>query len=225
MSSDTETPATSEAPSESGSTQPTTPSSALPNQQVSVIKTQNSSHHNRTITKPAVPIIPATPKAGANSAQNHKALNSTDTAKALQQNAVPPAANVDEKSASNGKQSGTSVDQTEDNSEMPSLSLPRAPPKSWADLVRTQASQRNEADITSNVNGSSTNGAGIPKSGSLGQVLQSFSVLNDFKISFLEPRGLVNIGNLCYMNSVGRLAGGFCFPIFTNLNVARFYKC
>ena len=38
---------------------------------------------------------------------------------------------------------------------------------------------------------------------SLAESLRSFSVdANDSKIAFLKPRGLVNTGNMCYMNSV-----------------------
>ncbi|TQS36579.1 hypothetical protein Golomagni_02967 [Golovinomyces magnicellulatus] len=38
---------------------------------------------------------------------------------------------------------------------------------------------------------------------SLAEVLESFSTKsNDSKVAFLEPRGLVNTGNMCYMNSI-----------------------
>jgi len=46
------------------------------------------------------------------------------------------------------------------------------------------------------------NGTGASNSGSLGDVLRSYTVESDNKIPFLEPRGLVNTGNMCYMNSV-----------------------
>jgi ubiquitin carboxyl-terminal hydrolase 10 len=47
-----------------------------------------------------------------------------------------------------------------------------------------------------------TNGPAVPRSNTLADVLASFSVDSEKKVTFLEPRGLVNTGNLCYMNSV-----------------------
>lgn len=49
------------------------------------------------------------------------------------------------------------------------------------------------------------NGFAPAKSGSLADALSSYSVTESnevAKIAFLEPRGLVNTGNMCYMNSV-----------------------
>lgn len=57
-----------------------------------------------------------------------------------------------------------------------------------------------------------TNGVSRPvsslasdKVNSLGEALSSFDIKDiqeTSKLSFLEPRGLVNTGNMCYMNSV-----------------------
>ena len=83
----------------------------------------------------------------------------------------------------------------------------KAAPKSWADLVRTKTVSRsssgNEAD---QINTTQTNGFIGPKTSLLSDVLASFRVGNDDvepRIAFLKPRGLVNTGNMCYMNSVG----------------------
>ena len=82
----------------------------------------------------------------------------------------------------------------------------KAAPKSWADLVRTKVPTN-----TSNTNhiGHSTTPpskeSDIGTNNSLTEVLSSFSVNdsgNASKIAFLKPRGLVNTGNMCYMNSV-----------------------
>lgn len=50
-----------------------------------------------------------------------------------------------------------------------------------------------------------TNGFASIKAGSLADALTSYSVKDcgeTTKVAFLEPRGLVNTGNMCYMNSV-----------------------
>ena len=73
-------------------------------------------------------------------------------------------------------------------------------PKSWADLVRRNAKTTNAALANGDVviNGFPQ----LSKSASLAEALKQYSVRDDTKLSFLEPRGLVNTGNMCYMNSV-----------------------
>ena len=59
--------------------------------------------------------------------------------------------------------------------------------------------------ITLDVTPAQTNGVLPTKTESLADALSSYSVesiRDSSKISFLEPRGLVNTGNMCYMNSV-----------------------
>ena len=78
-------------------------------------------------------------------------------------------------------------------------------PKSWADLVRSKVPPPTaESRLGDNVPSTHTNGAG-KKPASLAEALSSYNVKgmkDSSKISFLEPRGLVNTGNMCYMNSV-----------------------
>ena len=53
-----------------------------------------------------------------------------------------------------------------------------------------------------------TNGVAPIQAGSLSEALSSYSVVEakeNSRIAFLEPRGLVNTGNMCYMNSVSVL--------------------
>jgi ubiquitin carboxyl-terminal hydrolase 10 len=76
-----------------------------------------------------------------------------------------------------------------------------AAPKSWAELLRSKAAPA-ALQTPAVSNGVATNGAAAPQSNSLADALATFSVLSDKKVTFLEPRGLVNTGNLCYMNSV-----------------------
>ena len=91
----------------------------------------------------------------------------------------------------------------------PTVSPPiKAAPKSWADLVRTMAQPTaTSANKVPNNHNALTNGFANPKTGSLADALSSFSINGgneESRISFLEPRGLVNTGNMCYMNSVSR---------------------
>lgn len=77
---------------------------------------------------------------------------------------------------------------------------PKPAPKSWADLVRTKSKPGAAA---APANGEPiANGIQLPKSASLADALKQYNVRSDIKLPFLEPRGLVNTGNMCYMNSV-----------------------
>ena len=83
----------------------------------------------------------------------------------------------------------------------------KAPPKSWADLVRTKASQQPKASATTTESAETQahlTGIFPTKASTLAEVLRSFNVKENTatKIAFIEPRGLVNTGNMCYMNSV-----------------------
>ena len=82
----------------------------------------------------------------------------------------------------------------------------QAVPKSWADLVRTPGHNTTAKTAqVANDSATQTNAFVPAKSASLADALSSYSVRDNnetTKIAFLEPRGLVNTGNMCYMNSV-----------------------
>lgn len=75
-------------------------------------------------------------------------------------------------------------------------------PKSWADLVRTKVSNPANELKTPENKMLGANGFQHPKA-SMVEVLRNYGSgsYND-RVSFIEPRGLVNTGNMCYMNSV-----------------------
>lgn len=77
----------------------------------------------------------------------------------------------------------------------------KAVPKSWADLVRSKAAAA-AAPAAAWANGVPQTNGSTTKSNSLVDVLTSYTVDSEHKRSFLKPRGLVNTGNMCYMNSV-----------------------
>jgi ubiquitin carboxyl-terminal hydrolase 10 len=89
----------------------------------------------------------------------------------------------------------------------------KAPPTSWANLFAKTSARApvNGSGVNgaNGVNGESADatdnfGSAFSKSNanSLAEAIQSFVVENNGKLDFLEPRGLINTGNMCYMNSV-----------------------
>jgi ubiquitin carboxyl-terminal hydrolase 10 len=183
--SDTEvdTPSTSHPPSEVDLAHVTTPSAMPPPAQ----PTSTTTKHTRTATIPAIPLIPfksAKPPSATSTTQ--KSVKS------------PSAAKVED-----GAVAGT--DSRADAEETPKGSPPKpSPPKSWAELLRAKnAPAAAPSPVVTNGNGAvPAETTIVPRSNTLADVLASFSVDSEKKVTFLEPRGLVNTGNLCYMNSV-----------------------
>jgi ubiquitin carboxyl-terminal hydrolase 10 len=185
-----ETPATSQAPSEADFTQvstPTTPAQAVaPSSKTSNAPAQQHARKD-TRTAVAVPNIGSLQKKGTPSSVEQPAQQASSTSA----EAVPAQAD-----------NTTAVEAV---AEVPSAETPKSPPKpsapkSWADLVRTKEAK--------NASIAQTNGAvappavqSLPASASLAEALEQHAV-NNSNLSFLEPRGLVNPGNMCYMNSV-----------------------
>jgi ubiquitin carboxyl-terminal hydrolase 10 len=183
--SDLHTPSTSRPASESDSTHPTTPSSSMPPPAPPA-----TTSHTRTATIPAIPLIPI---------KSVKPASVTSTA---QKSVKSPGAKEEPKKAEVALTSDAEAQPSAE--ETPKASPPpKAAPKSWAELARALATPA-VAQAPATANGVvTTDGPAAPKSSSLADVLASYSVYSDKKVSFLEPRGLVNSGNLCYMNSVG----------------------
>lgn len=190
--SEPQTPTTSHAASEADSTQPTTPSSAVPQ---SSGRTPAQSQSQAKASKPSVPvvpvvpIVPGTPRPQAKDDTSRASVTPKPSAAETGQEAPaePPAA--------------TSGDASEEPAKP--ASPPRAAPKSWADLVRSKTLPRGAGAPAP----SSTESGDLTASRaeSLVDVLNSLGTDVDQysdTIAFIEPRGLVNTGNMCYMNSV-----------------------
>lgn len=87
--------------------------------------------------------------------------------------------------------------------ELQSTPAPK-PPSSWAALLRSkQTAATAAASVTAP--SSTANGIVSSKPATLSDILRSYDVGHENKTSFIEPRGLVNTGNMCYMNSVSYL--------------------
>lgn len=180
-----DTPQTSHPPSEVDSTRPSVPPSTM------LAQPQRASQgsHARTQTKPAVPLIPI------------KSVKAPSVTSTTQKSAK--SASIEKEEGAEAATPATPAQETNSSAEE-KTSPPKAAPGSWASLLRSKnAAPAVKAPVAAN-GVAPTNGPVAPKSNSLGDVLASYSVESDKKLSFLEPRGLVNTGNLCYMNSVSR---------------------
>ncbi|KAJ5745246.1 hypothetical protein N7520_010428 [Penicillium odoratum] len=170
------TPTTSVPQSDTNSTQPTTPSSAA-----------KSTVQQRT-PKPAVLVVPVVPNTPGTPRRQTKD-SPTATSDTPKSNAVTaPEANLE------------SINTKEDISK-PSSPVPASAPKSWAELLRSQQAAKSASAAAS----AQPSTAATKKSETLADVLSSLGedvTKYSDKIAFLEPRGLVNTGNMCYMNSV-----------------------
>lgn len=179
-------PPSTQAPSEVDSTVPTTPISAPSSVSTAAPKK----------ISPATPPPPAVPALPIKTA--HKRTGSTRT---VTKRDVPvPAKEEEPKEATE-----PAAEQPANAEVAPAVTeeaaapapAPAVAPKSWAELVKK----------TSTANGTvvapvaKSNGVVTVKNVSLAEALASFS-LEDVKAPLIQPRGLVNTGNMCFMNAV-----------------------
>ena len=181
-----ETPTTvpSDTQSEHMSTQPTTPSSPIASE--SKIQQTPTQHKVSRVAIPIVPVIPAIPMSPVAARKSHRdsvaSVKSTTNTDAIVSN---------------------EEEFKQEQSVEATASAPVAPPppKSWADLVRKQSASNGTTNGI--LSAPAINGLSAPRSESLGEVLGEINIAEEpSKIAFLKPRGLVNTGNMCYMNSV-----------------------
>ncbi|KAF2432976.1 cysteine proteinase [Tothia fuscella] len=206
--SDHETPATSQAPSETGSEAPMTP--------VSVAQPTQVPTHRRTGTKPVVPIIPKFTKPASPAVKKDTPAEEKRDGAASNGQLTPSASTSDTTQSSATLQADANESATEKEATVEPAA--KAPPKSWAELLK---GPKVAAKIdTSHTNGVSNNEVvNGTKPVSAADAIRSFSVDNSGnKINFFQPRGLVNSGNMCYMNSVLQVLA-FCTPFYDFLDL------
>ena len=142
-----------------------------------------------------MPVVPAVPKAAAKEAPK--------PAPEVQVEATQKVASEGEQDVEKATRSEGESAATEDVKEAPA---PKAwsTPKLWTGLFNPGAASTaasSESGLAATPGFSKTN------SESLAEALRTFSASSsESKVAFLEPRGLVNTGNMCYMNSVGSLS-------------------
>ncbi|KAL8861040.1 MAG: hypothetical protein Q9178_002553 [Gyalolechia marmorata] len=206
-----ETPITSHAPSETDSTQPTTPSSAV----APVLPRQHSAAPSKQLHKPnrSIPIIPAIPNVPLPSRPTKRASVSVTS------ETVAPALPSNADHLTNSVRTAIHANQDEASSVSeptvtPIASPVKTAPKSWADLVRAKPSNVPSGVRVSDGSPLPVNGFQHPKASSLVDVLRTYdSSSENSRVTFVEPRGLVNTGNMCYMNSVLQILV-FCVPYY-----------
>ncbi|KAL8719104.1 MAG: hypothetical protein Q9225_003839 [Loekoesia sp. 1 TL-2023] len=208
-----ETPLTSHAPSETDSTQPTTPSSAV----APVIFRQTSAAAAKPAHKAnlSIPIIPAVPNIPLPSRPVKR------TSISITSETVGPSPPSNANHLANAVHTAEHANQDDASAHSESNLTPKSTPakvapKSWADLVRTKPSNSTSGARGSESIVSGVNGLQNPKAISMVEVLCTYdSNIEDKRVAFIEPRGLVNTGNMCYMNAVLQILI-FCVP-FHNL--------
>ncbi|KAF4119961.1 ubiquitin carboxyl-terminal hydrolase 10 [Geosmithia morbida] len=163
--------------------------------------------------QPALPLVPVVPK-------NPK---SPTVEKNKEQPAQPVAAPPSESATA------TNTEAPADQGAQVANPPPKpAAPSSWAKLFAKPAGAAKVGHNGTSIDGASANGDGAapaaggavngpaagtaasslfpkPNANSTAEAVLAYKVNND-KLSFIEPRGLINTGNMCYMNSVGKKA-------------------
>lgn len=129
----------------------------------------------------------------------------------------------------NGKQetgADEAADAQDENTQESTNPPPKAAPTSWANLFARNAAatriagQHGSAMDKTTVNTNGGTAASLASqpfpsnanAGNVAEAIRAYHVGYLDKVSFIEPRGLINTGNMCYMNSV-------CAPIPTHLRI------
>lgn len=195
-----ETPATSLPISEDAiSTNPTTPSSTQAQQPLGDV-TPIANIPAQRATKLAVPIVPALPKSIPRDVARKVSGKATEEE-------TPAKAEVGSEVESTHEAGTSEQAETEEVKEATPAPAPKAAawttPKVWAGLFNPTAASTPTAASSESGLAITAPSIGKTNSESLADALRSFNAFsNDSKVAFIEPRGLVNTGNMCYMNSV-----------------------
>lgn len=229
-----ETPSTQDQ--DAASTSPTTPSSVQPPPKPAAATTKPTTRPTVPAV-PAVPVIPALPKAGSKDTAPTAADASSagDKQTAAASNGAPAES---QDTATQEANSAAEVKAAEESQPAPAPAP--AKPKLWTGLFSKSlaaASTSAAAKTTQTLpNGAAAAAAeassGTPAVGSFAksnassfaEALQAYRASAQDRLAFLEPRGLVNTGNMCYMNSVSFLLPDVEIGLFADKVYSRCCK-
>lgn len=219
-----ETFSTQGQPSEgTASTSPTTPASTHQSKASVASSTPASSaklpSRPAAPAVPAVPLVPALPKAAPKEAK--PAVEAETASSDAKSTADVPGSQQTEPSPPTAEGENVLAEAKAPEAAQPAPAPAR--PKLWAGLFSKPAAAAPTTSSTATTAEPQTNGnaadasTSVPTAGSfakanassLAEALHAYRATAPDKLAFLEPRGLVNTGNMCYMNSVR--------PLFRNV--------
>jgi ubiquitin carboxyl-terminal hydrolase 10 len=189
----TEHAASSQTPSESDSTYPSTPWSSAP---------PSAAASSSVRLVPAVPTIIPKPMLGKSSKEVEKPrpICSDDETKSVKPNAQHTThlqSTAPSDACAQEIYAASVVAPTGSPTVAPAAVPAPIKPMLWADLLKSSNKEKflnNGGSALKAVNGTHR---------TLEDTLKSFQIIKDVRSTpFLEPRGLVNTGNMCYMNAV-----------------------